>query len=101
MGTALVLDRDAIADLCRIHGVSRLRLFGSAATERFDTERSDVDFLVDFAAQTPDLFDAYFGLKEDLERLLSRPVDLVMSNAVTNPYFAKSALASAEDVYAA
>jgi predicted nucleotidyltransferase len=31
-------------------------------------------------------FDTYFGLKESLERLLGRPVDLVESSAVRNPY---------------
>jgi uncharacterized protein len=101
MATALVLDRDVIASLCRAHGVSRLRLFGSVITGHFDPEHSDVDIFVEFDAQTKDHFDAYFGLKEDLESLLGRPVDLVMANAVTNPYFAKSALASAEELYAA
>jgi len=100
MTSALALDRTAIAAACRARGVSRLRLFGSALTDRFDPDRSDVDFLVEFAPDVADLFDAYFGLKEDLEEMLSRPVDLVMADAVTNPYFAKAAFASAEDVYA-
>jgi predicted nucleotidyltransferase len=99
--TALNLDRDVIASLCRAHNVTRLRLFGSAIRGDFDPALSDVDFLVEFAVHTPDLFDAYFGLKEDLEALVGRPVDLVMSNAVANPYFAKSALDSAEELYAA
>ncbi|GAB3582211.1 hypothetical protein GCM10027406_24650 [Leifsonia lichenia] len=101
MATAFTLDRDAIALLCRAHGVSSLRLFGSAVNGRFDEEHSDVDFFVEFASGTNDLFDAYFGLKEDLEALLERRVDLVMANAVNNPYFAKSALATAEEFYAA
>lgn len=72
MSSALVLNRDAIACACRAHGVQRLRLFGSATSDRFDPGHSDVDLLVDFAPGTPDRFDAYFGLKEDLERLLDR-----------------------------
>jgi hypothetical protein len=39
---------------------------------------------VEFEA-TPDLKN-YFGLKEDLEALFRRPVDLVMFQAVRNPY---------------
>ena len=31
--------------------------------------------------------DAYFGLREGLESLLQRPIDLVMSRAVRNPFF--------------
>lgn len=94
-------ERDAIAALCRVHGVSRLQVFGSAATGMFDVVRSDIDFIVDFAPQASDLFDAYFGLKEDLEQFLGREVDLVMERSLTNPYFAGSALSSAEELYAA
>jgi predicted nucleotidyltransferase len=78
-----------------------ITLDSSATTERFDPDRSDVDFLVDFAPQTKDLFDAYFGLKGDLEALVGRQVDLVMARAVTNPYFTESALTSPEELYAA
>lgn len=101
MTTGLALDPIAIASLCRAHNVTRLRVFGSATTDRFDTTLSDVDFLVDFAPGGPDPFSEYFGLKEDLERLLGRSVDLVMANAVRNPHFAASAAAGAEEIYAA
>ena len=63
--------------LCRRYGVTRLELFGSAATEAFDPERSDLDFLVEFDDDSYGLFDRYFGLKEALEALYGRPVDLV------------------------
>lgn len=101
MSSALILDREGIAFACRAHGVRRLRLFGSAASDRFDPEHSDVDVLVDFVPGTPDAFEAYFGLKEDLERLFGRGVDLVMADALRNPHFAASALADAEELYAA
>lgn len=98
---AIADERDAIAALCRVHGVSRLQVFGSAATGLFDVARSDIDFIVDFAPQTTDLFDAYFGLKEDLEQLFGRHVDLVMERSLTNPHVAGSARPSAEELYAA
>lgn len=101
MSSALLLDREAIAVACRAHGVQRLRLFGSATSGRFDPERSDVDVLVEFMPGARDPFDAYFGLKEDLERLLEREVDVVMADAVRNPHFAASFLADAEELYAA
>jgi uncharacterized protein len=56
---------------------------------------------VEFAHALPNKFDAYFGLKESLEELLGRPVDLVMSKALENPYFAASALRHTEELYAA
>jgi hypothetical protein len=75
-----------LSALCRRHGVRRLELFGSAASDR--EAIGDLDFLVEFEALEPDGYaDAYFGLLENLERLFGRPVDLVMTSAVTNPYF--------------
>jgi len=44
--------------------------------------------------------DAYFGLMEDLEALLGRPVDLVEMEPVRNPYFRKSVDDSRVLVYA-
>ena len=79
--------RDALAVLCRRFAVRRLDLFGSAATGRFDPARSDLDFLVSFE-ELPDAAyaDAYFGLREGLEALFGRPVDLLTEPALQNPY---------------
>lgn len=101
MASTLVIDRDAVAKLCRVRGVQRMRLFGSAADGRFNERDSDVDLLVEFQPGVADLFDAYFGLKEDLESLFGRDVDLVMTDAIRNPYFEASALATAKELYAA
>lgn len=97
----LVLDRDAITELCRRFGVRRLSVFGSAVTDRFDPDRSDVDFLVEFGDGPIDAFDAYLGLKAALEDLLRQPVDLVSPRALENPYFAASVRATAQELYAA
>ena len=58
-----------IESLCRRFGVTRLDLFGSATNAEFTEDRSDFDFLVEFAfgGQVKAL-DAYFGLKEGLRR---------------------------------
>ena len=84
--------------LCRRHGVRRLELFGSAANDR---ERGgDLDFLLEFEARDPDSYaDACFGLLEDLERLFGRSVDLVMTSAITNPYFLQAIARSRTVVY--
>jgi len=77
-----------IESLCRRFGVTRLELFGSATNADFTEDGSDFDFLVafDLAGEIKAL-DAYFGLKEELEALLGRSVDLVMPSALRNPYF--------------
>lgn len=94
--------RDELAALCARHGVRRLDLFGSAATGRFDPQTSDFDFLVDFESAPPaEMADRYFGLLESLEALLGRPVDLVMSSAIRNPYFRQAVESSRTLLYAA
>jgi predicted nucleotidyltransferase len=94
--------RQPIADLCRRYRVRRLELFGSAASGRFDFEHSDLDFLVDFQPLTEGQYaDAYFGLLADLESLCSRPVDLVMTGAIRNPYFLEAIEPTRTLLYAA
>jgi predicted nucleotidyltransferase len=39
---------EAIASLCRLHGVRSLETFGSILRDDFDAGRSDVDVLVQF-----------------------------------------------------
>lgn len=92
---------DAIVELCRRFRVTSLAVFGSASRGEFDPSRSDVDFLIELSP--PDgisRFDAYFGLKESLEQLLGRPVDLVDPSALDNPYFAKSVELTRRVLYA-
>lgn len=88
--------------ICRRFHVRRLEVFGSAARGDFDPARSDVDFVVEFERDMPvKALDTYFGLKDALEALFGRPVDLVMSGAVENPYLRQSIEQSRETVYAA
>jgi predicted nucleotidyltransferase len=66
--------RDEIMALCASHGAHNPRVFGSVARGRADAQ-SDVDLLVEMETGRT-LFDLG-GLQYDLERLLSRPVDVV------------------------
>lgn len=94
---------DAIRALCREFGVTRLELFGSAGTPAFDPEHSDVDFLVEY----PPDYDfglwlaRYFALKERLEALLGRRVDLVMAGAMRKPRFIAAVNETRRLLYAA
>ena len=92
--------RDEVHRLCLQFGVQRLEVFGSAAGDAFDLQRSDIDFVVDFGAGAqPDLFNRYFGLNEALAALFGRKVDLVMSGGIVNPYFADSVNCTRQPVY--
>jgi predicted nucleotidyltransferase len=76
---------EAIASLCRELHVERLDLFGSATRPDFGS-KSDVDVLVLFDRRRGQLFNRYFELKEGLERIFNRPVDVVLDDSVRNPY---------------
>ena len=90
-----------VHQLCRQFGVQRLDVFGSAAGDTFDPQRSDIDFVVDFGpGQQPDLFNRYFGLNEALAALFGRKVDLVMAGGMVNPYFIDSVNRTRKPVYA-
>lgn len=94
--------RAEIEELCRALSVRRLDLFGSAVGDSFDVEASDVDVLVDFDAGPGfDYFGTYFDLKEGLERILGRRVDLVSATSIRNPYFKQQVLDTRELLYAA
>lgn len=61
-----------LLELCRKYDVLRLDLFGSAAREDFDPDRSDLDFLVQFNNFTiHNAADRYFDFLFDLETLLA------------------------------
>ena len=67
--------RPAIAELCAKYGVVELSVFGSTARGD-DSPDSDVDLLY---VRGPDAKRglAFFGLAEELQALIGRPVDLV------------------------
>ncbi len=90
-----------VSALCRRYGVRKLELFGSATTGAFDPQTSDFDFLIDMTDEGGNLFHRYFDLKEALEALLGREVDLVMVGALENPYFIESVNKTRQTVYAA
>src|SRR2546421_11579857 len=94
--------RSQLADLCRCYHVRTLELFGSAADGTFDPARSDLDFLVEFLPEAADrFFHGYFDLKEALEKLYGRDVDLVMPKAIRNPYFLQAVNRQRKVLYAA
>ncbi len=74
--------RERRSDILRIastHGARNVRVFGSVARDEATAE-SDVDLLVDMEPGRS-LLDR-IGLKQDLEDLLGRPVDVVTEKSV-------------------
>jgi predicted nucleotidyltransferase len=92
---------EEIGRLCRLHGVRKLEVFGSILRGDFDPQRSDVDVIVEFEPRVANSFSNFLDLKEALERLLGRPVDLVELHAVRNRRLRRYIEQSKSPVYAA
>jgi predicted nucleotidyltransferase len=91
-----------IKRLCSKFNVSKLEVFGSSLTDKFDPDSSDIDFLVEFKPLEQGQYaDAYFGLLEAIKKLLDRNVDMVMTKAIKNPYFLQEIKQKRQIVYAA
>lgn len=92
---------EQLREQCERYGVVRLDLFGSAARDDFNEERSDLDFLVTFEEPPQmDYADRYFGFLEDLQKLFNRKVDLIEEKAIRNPYFRRVVNRERKDVFA-
>ncbi len=93
---------DAIADACRRHHVARLDVFGSVLRSDYRPGESDIDLLVEFQPlDAASLYKAYFALLNELRIGLASRVDLVMADAVRNPYVKQTIEASRQQIYAA
>ncbi|MBN2410272.1 nucleotidyltransferase family protein [candidate division KSB1 bacterium] len=67
------------------YGINNLGLFGSHA-KNSARDDSDVDIIIEI--QEPDIY-KLVHIKEELEKLLHRPVDLVRNRKRMNPYLKK------------
>ena len=75
--------------LCEQYKVRTFSAFGSVTRDDFSSE-SDIDFVVDFNENDPfEYTNLYFQLKEKLENLFKRQIDLIEYRAIKNKYFKK------------
>jgi len=95
-------NREQLAALCRRFGVKSLEVIGSAATDAFCPDASDVDLLVRFDLDAPmSGLHQYVGFKQGVEALLGRPVDLVNPDLVQNRFFREAVNRTRVLLYAA
>jgi len=83
--------RTEILDLATRHGAGNVRVFGSLSRGE-GNESSDLDLLVTLE-KGRSLLDLV-GLKQDLEDLINRPVDVVTERALS-PYIREHVLSEA------
>jgi predicted nucleotidyltransferase len=79
-----------INKLCKQNRVKSLYVFGSVLTDKFN-DNSDIDLFVDIDSNDPLVYaDNYFNLKFALQELFKRPIDLLESKAMKNPYIIRN-----------
>ena len=95
------LQTSQLAEVCRRYAVRELYVFGSVVTGRMH-DQSDLDFIVRFESSVPTgAFDRFMGLKEALELLYGRRVDLLTLKPFRNPVFQAEVDQSKTLLYAA
>ncbi|MEM6333732.1 MAG: nucleotidyltransferase domain-containing protein [Planctomycetota bacterium] len=93
-------DQAAIRDFCDRWGIAELSLFGS--TVRGDARPdSDVDILVAFRSDADWDYWNWPEMLDELREIFRREVDLVVKEAVTNPFRRQRILAERRVLYAA
>jgi uncharacterized protein len=93
---------DEIIVICKKHHVESISVFGSAATNTMNNS-SDIDFLIRFdkTLDVLDYADNYFELKDKLQLLLTKPIDLVTAQSLKNPILISEINKNKIELYAA
>ncbi len=91
MPSLLKQQREAILQIAAKHGARNVRVFGSLSRGG-ETNDSDIDLLVDLDSNRS-LLDQV-GLKQELEELLGRRVDVVVEGGIS-PYLEERILSEA------
>lgn len=89
-----------IVELCRQARVSRLELIGPAASGECPCE-AEVDVLVRFMHGQGQIFNRFFDLKEGLEQVFGRSVDVTVEETARNPDVWESIEHNRRTIYAA
>ena len=89
--------REAVRQVPHLADIKSVALFGSYVNGT-PTEESDVDVLIDFEPNATIGFFALSDIKDSLETVLGRPIDLLTPQAISK-YFRSKVLAQAEYVY--
>ena len=99
----LSVSKETIAEFCRTWKIAEFALFGSVLRDDFRPD-SDVDVLVTFAPGVQPDLPRFLDMKEELESLYGRRVDVFTRRTIErsqNPLRRRDILESARKVYEA
>jgi hypothetical protein len=87
-----------IAELCRRVKVTRLDLIEPSASHSL-AQQGEIDVLARFQRDGEELFNRFFDLKEGLEEVLGRTVDVLVDGTLRNPDPEKVLVPSRKTIY--
>ncbi len=93
------ISENRLVELCQKWKVAELSLFGSILHDDFGPD-SDIDVLVSFMPDAPWSLWDLMEMKEQLEVLFSRKINLVEKEALRNPWRKREILNTYKVVYA-
>jgi len=94
------ISENQLAELCRKWKVTELSIFGSILRDDFSPD-SDIDVLVVFQPDAPWSLWDLLDMREELQHLFGRTVDLVEKDALRNPFRRHEILRNHKVLYAA
>jgi predicted nucleotidyltransferase len=94
------ISESQLAELCRKWKVTELSLFGSILRDDFGPD-SDIDVLVVFQPDAPWSLWDILDMREELQDLFGRKIDLVEKEALRNPFRRYEILKNHKVLYAA
>lgn len=86
----IAISQGQLAEFCQRHHICKLSLFGSVLRDDF-TDRSDVDFLVEFQPGQVPGYLRLAGMENELSDLIGRKADLRTPSALSR-YFRQDVL---------
>jgi hypothetical protein len=98
-GVRVAIPKEALAEFCRRHGITRLSFFGSVLRDDFGPD-SDIDALAEFEPGARVTFFTLSRIEDGLSSVLGRRVDLHVPRGLS-PYLQQRVLAQAHEVYVA
>jgi predicted nucleotidyltransferase len=96
----LGVEPEKIDAFCHKWRIRELSLFGSALRDDFRAD-SDVDILVAFEPPNPWTLWDFVEMREELEQMFGRRVDLLSKKALKNPFRRAEILLTRQVIYAA
>ena len=79
--------------------IAEIYFFGSVLRNDFSDD-SDIDILISFKKDVHHSFFELIELREQFNKILNRPIDLIELESLTNPYRRNEILKTARRIYA-